>query len=78
MVTFTVEILCFTHSILSKPYENVDFDEYFFSGGFGDFYTMKRSQQPHPDVLFNSLLEGYDQLVSRVSALERKLMENRK
>lgn len=54
------------------------FDGDAFTGGFGDFYTMKRSQQPHPDVLFNSLLEGYDQLVSRVSALERKLMENRK
>jgi len=52
------------------------FDGDAFTGGFGDFYTMKRSQQPRPDVFFNSLLEGYDQLVNRVSALERKVMEN--
>ena len=45
-------------------------------GGFGDFYTMKRSQHPRPEVFFNSLFEGYDDLVNRVSALERKVMEN--
>ena len=45
-----------------------------FLGGFGDFYTMKRSQHPGPEQFINSLLEGYDELVNRVSALEKKLM----
>jgi len=50
------------------------FDGDAFTGGFGDFYTMKRSQHPQPEQFINSLLEGYDDLVNRVSALEKKLM----
>jgi len=50
------------------------FDGDAFTGGFGDFYTMKRSQHPQPEQFINSLLEGYDDLVTRVSALEKKLM----
>jgi len=53
------------------------FDGDAFTGGFGDFYTMKRSQHPHPDVFLNSLLEGFDDLTNRVSALERKVMEGK-
>jgi hypothetical protein len=52
------------------------FDGDAFTGGFGDFYTMKRSQQPRPEAFLSSLLEGYDNLLNRVSTLERKVMEN--
>jgi len=50
------------------------FDGDAFTGGFGDFYTMKRSQHPQPEQFIISILEGYDDLVNRVSALEKKLM----
>jgi len=50
------------------------FDGDAFTGGFGDFYTMKRSQHPQPEQFISSILEGYDDLVNRVSALEKKLM----
>ena len=47
---------------------------YRFLGGFGDFYTMKRSQHPRSEQFINSLLEGYDDLVNRVAALEKKVL----
>jgi len=50
------------------------FDGDAFTGGFGDFYTMKRSQHPRSEQFINSLLEGYDDLVNRVAALEKKVM----
>jgi len=52
------------------------FDGDAFTGGFGDFYTMKRSQHPRPEAFLSSLFEGYDNLLNRVSALEKKVMEN--
>jgi len=45
-----------------------------FTGGFGDFYTMKRSQpQLRPELFLESLLEGYEGLLNRVSNLENKV-----
>jgi len=54
------------------------FDGDAFTGGFGDFYTMKRSQHPRPEAFLSSLLEGYDNLLNRVSELERRVVENGK
>jgi len=45
-----------------------------FTGGFGDFYTMKRSQQIRPESFLESLRGGYEELLNRVAALERKNM----
>ena len=43
-------------------------------GGFGDFYTMKRSQHIRPESFWETVFGGYEELLKRVTALERKTM----
>ena len=71
----TSNTIYYKSTLIKKKSKNNCINFYYqFLGGFGDFYTMKRSQHPGPEQFINSLLEGYDELVNRVSALEKKLM----